>query len=618
MMFRGISIGQFGALFAALAGVLLLIYILRYRRKGRIVGSTLLWKKVIGTKRSIWSELFAFLLHLAILGLVAFALTDPAPAQSAIQRRYVAVVLDGSLSMGAVVDEENTRMDQAAEMAWTLLDSLDEVDRGMVVLAGPQARALTGFISDSGQIKKALEKIRPQGRTPRIKEAVDYVSNAFSFLKLGPDDSLHMLVLTDRPDQVSLPAMKNVNTKVIGVGKPEQNMGIVAFDVRKPFNLTGGHELLVRVVNYGDTKATARLIVFTPEATVGKEPLSLEPGEERTEHYYLPFGVQGKVTAILQDIEYKEGADSLIADNAAFAYISKQSKIRVLLVTKGNLFLKKALSLNPQVSLNIIAPGAYNHSKSYSAQMVIFDDFTPPKPPACNAVFIHPTGAPFALAKAVAEPSMTGWNDGHPMLRYIKLNDLTIEEANPLIINKGDVVLAEHYKNAMMLIRNVQGKKYVGIGFSLKKSDLPLRLAFPILFHNVIVWFAESDDIQRKTSHRIGQPLQLPVKGNPDTVDVTTPQKTKITLYPQSGFISFTPPNPGFYSYGEKENEGVFAVSLTDPEESDLSSAKTQPLPILDTKTGRARTEKYWPYLIILAFILVVLDFGLYNVGRLP
>ena len=618
MMFRGINFGQFGMLFAALAGALLLIYILRYRRRGRVVSSTILWKRVIGTKRSIWSEIFAFLLHLLILGLVAFALTDPAPAQSSIQRRYVAVVLDGSLSMGAIVDKDMTRMDQATEKAWLLLDSLDQVDRAMVVVAGHQVRALTGFTGDSDELKKSLEEIKPQGRAPKIKEAVDYASNAFSFLKLGQDDSLHLLVFTDRPDQVYLPAMKGVDAKVVGIGKPEQNMGIVTFDVRKPFNLTGGHELMVRVVNYGNTPANARLIVFTPEATVGKEPLALAPGEERTEHYYLPFGVQGKVTALLQNVQFESGADAMITDNAAFAYISKQSKIRVLLVTKGNIFLKKALSLNPQVSLNVIAPGSYNHSNSYSTQIVIFDDFTPPKPPACNAVYIHPTAAPFTVAATVKEPSMTGWNDGHPMLRYIKLNDLTIEEANPLVIRKGDVVLAEHYKNAMMLIRNVQNKKYVGIGFSLKKSDLPLRLAFPILFHNVILWFAESEDIERRTAHQIGEDLQLPVKGDPPSIEMTTPLKKKIILYPQSGFFSFSPPNPGFYSYGEKEEEKVFAVSLTDPAESDLSNARSDPLPNLVAREGRASTEKYWPYLILLAFILVVLDFGLYNVGRLP
>jgi hypothetical protein len=618
MMLRGISFGQFGLLLGGLAGALLLIYILRYRRRGRVVSTTILWRRVIGTRRSIWSEVIAFLVHFLILALVAFALTDPAPAESSIARRYVAVVIDGSLSMGAKAGEDQIRMDLAADKAWEILESLRPVDRAMVVSAGSQVRALTSFTDRQDVLKKALETIKPQGRAPRLAEGIEFSRNAFSLLSLASQDSLHLYVFTDRPDDFALPSLEGIDAKVVGIGQPVLNTGIISFDVRKPFNLTGGHELMVRVANFGSEESRARLIVYTPKATVGKEALQLSPGEEKTEHYYLPFGVQGKVTALLQEISYESGEDALVADNAAFAFIPDQSKQQVLLVTAGNLFLKKALSLNPQVALNTVTPSGYSHSRSYGYDAVIFDDFTPEAVPPANAIYIHPTGAPFTIANKVEKPSFTGWRDDHPVLRYIKLNELTIEEAHPLVLKKGDVALAEHMKDAMILAREQGGKKQIAIAFSLGKSDLPLRVAFPILFHNALVWFAESNDIEQRTSHQIGTTLQLPVKDESREVELTTPLKKTLRLVSNAGVASYTPPGPGFYTYFDGKEEKTLAVSLVDPEESDLRGARPDPAPPFDYVEGKARREKFWPLLILFAFAIIILDFWLYDNGKLP
>ena len=617
MNFRGLTFSQFGLLFGAMAAALLLIYVLRYRRRGRVISSTLIWKRVVGAKRSIWSEVLAYLLHLLMLGLIAFALTDPAPATSAIQRRYVAVVIDSSFSMGAAVGEK-TRMDLAAEEAWNMLASLRQVDRAMIVAAGTQVRALTGMTNNPDVLKAALEGIRPAGRAPRLAEAARYVQNAFALLDVNPGDGKHLFVFTDRPDTAALPLLEGIDAKVVGVGTPAQNTGIVAFDVRKPFNMTGGHELMVRVANFGDATSRSRLVVYTPDATVGKLALELAPGQQETRHYYLPFGVQGKVTALLQEVTYEVGADAMLADNAAFANVPRQQKSRVLLVTDRNLFLRKALSLNPQVALNQVPPDAYTHAMSYGYDTVLFDNYTPPKPPPTHAVYIHPTAAPFQVGDEVDKPALTGWMDEHQIVRYIKLNDLEIKRAHPIVVQKGDTVVAEHFKHAMIVVRRIGARKIVGIGFNLKESDLPLRVAFPVFFHNVISWFAETDDAEQRTTHRVGDPLRLPVLGDPASVELTDPRGRNITLTPRAGYATYVPESPGFYSYQNQDREKTLAVSLADAQESDLSGARSDPVPPFAAVVGKASTETFWPFLILLVFALVVIDFWLYNDGKLP
>ena len=619
MIFRGITMPQFWTLFGALAGVLLLVYLLRFGRRGRTISSNLLWRRVVKTKRSIWSEVISFLLHLLIIALVTFALTDPAPAENKVHRRYVAVVVDASISMGVRVSADKTRLDMAADEAWKMIESLNPVDRFLVVSAGEEVRALTAFTGHPEEAKAALESIKPLGRAPKIEDAIEYVRNAVSFLSLRPGDSVHLYLFTDRPDQTVLPNMDGIDGKVVGVGTPVENTGITAFDVRKPFNLTSGHELMVTAANYGQGHSTCELIVYTPKSTVGKEKLTLAPGQELTRYYFLPFGVQGKVTALLQDITYKNAEDELPTDDAAFAFIPPQKKINVLLVTKGNMFLRQALKLNPQVALHEIAPSQYSPGSSGGYTVVIFEDFTPPKPPFTNAIYIHPAqGGPFSIAKKVENPAMTGWNDGHPMLRYITLQDLTIEEASPIRPKKTDTVLAGYYEDALMVLRDVGPHKIMGVAFSLKKSDLPLRIAFPILFHNAIAFFAESEDAEQRTGFRMGEKVTLPVADSSETFTVRTPYDQTMTLYPSGGTVTFFPHRPGFYGYDRGDTERFVAVSLVDPEESDLSTARSDPVPPFESRQGETRRETFWYYFIMLAFALVVLDFWLYNNGKLP
>jgi hypothetical protein len=173
-------------------------------------------------------------------------------------------------------------------------------------------------------------------------------------------------------------------------------------------------------------------------------------------------------------------------------------------------------------------------------------------------------------------------------------------------------------EHAMILARQEGSRKLIGIAFSLSKSDLPLRVAFPILFHNAIVWFAESDDIEQRTSHQIGDTLQLPVKGDAQFLELTTPLKQEIRLYPSAGYASFTPSGPGFYTYFDGKNEKTIAVSLVDPEESDLRGARSDKAPPFAYVEGKAKREKFWPFLILLAFFIIVFDFWLYDNGKLP
>ena len=54
----------------------------------------------------------------------------------------------------------------------------------------------------------------------------------------------------------------------------------------------------------------------------------------------------------------------------------------------------------------------------------------------------------------------------------------------------GDGVVLARSPESPMLVALERGKlRLLFIAFDLMASDLPLRVAFPILFHNTIEWF---------------------------------------------------------------------------------------------------------------------------------
>ena len=79
----------------------------------------------------------------------------------------------------------------------------------------------------------------------------------------------------------------------------------------------------------------------------------------------------------------------------------------------------------------------------------------------------------------------------------------------------GDRVLASMLKQPLMVAREQSGRsgstrRSVAIGFDLRQSDLPLRVAFPVLLMNAVDWFAGDvdDDLG---SYRTGRTWRVPL-----------------------------------------------------------------------------------------------------------
>jgi len=618
MIPQGVAWATFFKLYGALAAVTALIFLLRFARRGRAVSSTLIWEKVMRTGRSLWRELLSFLVQLAILFFICLALVDLQPPPEKLHRRWVGLIFDASESMAAR-DGDASRLRRAQREGWRLISQLGPADRAMVVSASADAEALTPFTADHKELTQALARLQVNGARPKIAEAVTYLLSAFDYAEINAQDEKHLYVLTDRPDEVTAPSAPGVDFRVLGIGQSAANLAITSFDVRRTLNMTDMHEALVRVRNFSPSNVSAELALFTPEQRLGTETVALPPGGVFAKVIGLPFGTAGKVTAVLEKVRFTSGAkDALASDDVAFAFVPPSQRARVLLVTKSNPFLYNALALNPEVELTAVKPGEYQQGLSANADVAIFDNFTPPTLPACNAVYFHPgQGGPFTIKEEKAKPETTGWADGHPLLRHVRLDTLSIDSARILVPGPADVVLMGHFENALMLLRPVGGRFLLGVGFDLAKTDLPLYSAFPIFLHNIVHVFSHQETEDPITDYRLGELVEIHLSAPKTEVVLVDPLRRQINVPVRGALALFRPTVPGFYVYADAGISRAFAANLLDEDESNLTVAPTEAPPVLAGKTANKAAEGPRPWLILAALALIAVDMVLFFNGRI-
>ena len=623
MILQGLTLTQFWLIFGGIGFIYILIYLLRWRKQGRTVSSTLIWQRVMGRSRTIWQHLLSLLLALSVLFLMCAALAEPRFGDKRAPARRFAAIVDTSISMLAR-EQDGSRFELVKKETGRLIDKLGDNDRMMLVAAGTEVRALTGFTGDRIKLREALSKMEIAGSDPKLSQAIDYSASALKFADEQNKTELHLIVLTDNPSAAQKPEEKDIAFQSVGIGGSKPNLAITAFDARSAYNNAPGKELLVRVDNLSDFPASAELIVMDETHTYGRELLQIQPRGAFQKVALLPFGVSGKITALLRNQRFDTptgpASDALSIDDAAFLYLYPETPIRVLLVTRGNVFLHNALNLDPQIALSVLDPQAYSPAASGKYEVVVFDSLGLPQPSTRGALYFGiRSGGPFVAKDTIKEPSFVTWEDAHPILKYIHIQDMELQEATPIVAQQGDQILAAAFEGGMIVLREEGSQKLLGLAFDLIKSDLPMRPAFPILMHDAVVYLAGREESPQKAGYQVGENVPITVGTEATEIAVSREgSEAAFALPVREGIANFKPYLPGFYKVGSQSGTSVVAVSLLDKRESDLTVAAGSPMPSFSAGAGARHTDRIVPWLLLIAITLLTFDWVVFHAGRLP
>jgi Ca-activated chloride channel family protein len=574
MRLFGLTPTEFTLLFCTAAILAVIIYLLSFRKRTVMVAADPLWRKIVGKRRTPFRKLLALAIQLLVLFLLSLALGDPRilPGEAKLPVT-MALVVDVSAGMGAR-EQGGTRLDRALELSAGIADAMGPRDRMVLMAMDDSCRPLVPYTSDPDAIKNALAGLQLTTVSEEAQKAVNFAVSTLTGTGFADDAVGRIVLVSDRFHAVQVPP--GLELVQVAVGESTENLAVTAFDVRPRGGAARGSEVFLEVANYGQRSRKARLSIHTKKALLGEEVLDVPAAGTVTRSYFLQPLQDDRVMATLTAARGGGPADGFTLDDRAYALTPEQSARRVVLVTEGNLYLEKALSLNPSIDVKVISPAHFRPEALAGAQAVFFDGICPPAP--VHAVYFNPaqtSGCPFASDREVRFPALLPLRGDHPVTRGITLIDVQVQQACRLLPEPGDVELLSDEGGPLVIARERDSVRLLGVGFDVSKSDLPLRVAFPILLHNVLDWFLGEAAIGGFNESSVGDLVELPAWVDPRE-GIEEPTGNRIMPREVGDKLLLRPRVPGYYSAQQRKNQWVLPVNFYQEEESVLAGDRRE------------------------------------------
>lgn len=600
-----------------LVPVIVFFYLLKLKRRELVVSSTLLWRHLVKDvqanapfqklKRNL-----LLLLQLLIVCLAILALARPAYFARSLGGSNVVVILDGSASMQSR-DAQGTRFAAAKARALRMVGDMRDGDRMMLLLATSRTHRLTGFTTDRGELRRAVARAEARDTPTRLRDAVLLAASA-----AGEQPGSRIYVLSDG----AFPDLDAVDTRgaeleFVKFGTRPENQGIVALDVRRNFQEAGGYQLFAAVRNYSPVAKRRNLELYRDDALIDVRPLELPAANpetgfaEKAEIFKSLPETAGVLRARL------DAKDDLPADDEAYAQLAARRELRVLLVSDGDVYLEKALNLDARLQLSRTTPSAYTGQGDFD--VVIFENADPKEVGSGNHLYINCGGptAPVDVKGQLTNATLLDWERTHPVMRYVKLNQLRLPEALSATKKPWAVQLAEHEGGVAVAVGEKDGVKSAYVGFPLLRSDFPLRVAFPIFFNNLVQWLAARPGSGEGLQLLAGQTASIQLPAGVTEATVQTPSGEKYPVKPAGRMVYFSETEErGVYEVTGNRFRQQFAVNLLSRDESataprDKLQFGRQPVPAGTGATRAAR--EVWRWLLVLAVVVLGVEWWVYH-----
>ena len=670
------------------------LYILRLRRRREPVSTLMFWEELFRERQTTslfqrLKHLLSLLLQLLFLTLLVLSIARPQFAFITKSARQLVLIIDQSASMNAIEEDTDgrTRLEVAKESALRSVDGLRFMDEMTVISSHTRPIIHIPFTNHQKSLRAAIHAIQPTDISTNLEPAYD-LAYAIAQTKPNPEIVIFsdfqsvsealLAKLKSKPEQDTDTEAPDPEVKrhLIRIGTANDNVGITKFRVRKSLVNAFDYQTLLRVVNASEEEKKFNVELYFDENLFDVRPYTLAPGESKSEIFSNFAFEGGKLKAVL-DIQ-----DPLVSDNIAYATLPKRDLIPVLLVTAENPFLQKALAVDEQIQLTVLTPTEYetdvlpesaNSQGIKNYQVVIFDRYSPPSLGDGNYMFIYPPAvdaseterrgdlAPtWKIGAALETPIITDWERTHPILQHVHLENVQIGTAYQVTPPSTAQVLARSFESPVLFIDVKPDRKVVFAAINILESDLPLRIAFPVIIANTIQWFQQRSEIleyhlhtgevlkqQIESIDAISQPALKTETDSPEStpklVKITGPEDQTWELSVEGDALLFEQTQrAGFYelkiseaadatSEGEQpppevsdsteDNSGtVWAVNLADATESHIGAdPAVEDLTKESVAQSSAALLRYppWVYLVFLAVGLSVVEWFLYQRRRI-
>ncbi len=595
----------------------ILLYLLKQRRRRVEVSTLMFWDKILRDEQTVTSiarlkKLLSLLLQLIFIGLLAFALARPLLSGKLTGARRIVLLLDTSASM-LVQEGGETRFDLARHAAQGVIRGMSMGDTMTLVTFAAEPDIVQPFTDSKKDLHDALNKIQPTHSATDFKKAVKVIE------QLPPDErETHIYIVSDGAfEPVDVTAPPKTRFAWLPVGKETRNVGITAFHVRPLPYSAKDFQIHVELFNGTEKEQRLPLELRLNGHLLDAYEVAVPPGQAVSKTFRQFSAEGGELEAF---VDFK---DAFALDNHAYATLPKPNPIKVRLVTTENLFLEHVLSTDDGIELEKVTPD--NYTDTTDARVTIFSGWVPRTTPTGNSIFVGDWPADLGLKKSgeLSKQLFTEWQHDHPINRHLALQNVTIAKAVAVQSTPSFQKLAASFTDPLVLLNEDQQRKVLVFAFDTSNTDLPLRVAFPIMIANSIRYLASAETGESWANPQAGSLITtadlsryLP-KGKTNLHVIVAPDNEKISL---ENLGSIVPVNrAGFYRGEESETNTfpLFAASLGDANESRIKPSATLPLrakhPIAELKTGFRLGFEPWFFLVLVGVILSCTEWVLFH-----
>jgi Ca-activated chloride channel homolog len=606
------------ALFGIAVPLIILLWLLKRKRLDRVVSSTYLWEQVLKDPRANapWQRLrrnLLMILQVLAAALLTLALLRPYLTGDLGARAQVVLIVDISGSMQAR-SAAGTRLEEAVAKALDLVEGAGRQDRFTVIAAGPLPKVLVAGTAEKHEVRAALRSLRPSNGSANLPQALS-LAGSFS----GAEGFAAVLFT----DGAEVPAT-DFPLEVVRLGRPANNLAVERLTMQ-------GSLALARVVNHGPSSMPFVLELYGLEGSdavlLDVRSGTLEPGRSHEVIFKnVPARFRGFQARLAGQM------DELPADDVAYAAASGDHRTRVLLVSRGNTFLEKALSLRDGLQLVRATPAQYGPG---DFSLYIFDGWLPETLPAGAVWSINPPAGSLVagwLVSGEIVESVGAIRAGERLgnlLDHLTLEEIRVARVRSVTAPAWADTVIEATAGPLLLTGRPGNRPTAVLLFDLHDSNLPLRVAFPVLVNNLVNWLSPQQPVAPETLAGEAMPLMLdPVASE---VFVVTPGGRKVPVAPPIPAPPWTETEElGLYRLVQvkagKEEETVFAVNF--PREESAGSGREvagqrqeparQPAAQASGKSDvlRRTNREIWPWFAGFALAVMALEWWVYTRGR--
>jgi Ca-activated chloride channel family protein len=599
----------------SLGALIIFFYLLKLKRKRRVVPSVLLWRRALEEMeanapfRRLRRNLL-LLLQLVALAALVFALARPLVATRALASGSTVIIIDATASMSARDEDGTSRLERAKQIARDMVDGLSRDDRAAIVESSSRVTVRAPVTSDRAALRSAIDDVR---ETDAAGDLADALLLAEQIARAERDASVVIIsdgggapARTGPGAPADTPHGASAGVRFVRVGRRADNVGIVALNSRA---IRGGsrQEMFASIANFSDQGRDVGLELRIEGKLVDARTVGVA-ANDRSAVIFDSLPEAGG----LAELKLTAG-DDLAADNLAYSLLPDTRRLRVG-VAGENPFLLQALSVFPDVAARRLDPAAAAAADEFDC-IVSEGPLSPDIARAGRPLLaINPPDVA-GLWQAAGErerPEITSVDRSHPVNSYLSYADLHVESTTrreaapwlrPIVTSGGD---------ALVWAGEEQGRRVVMVGFDLARSDLPLKVEFPLLLANSITWLTGRDGVAAERTVRVGEPLTI--RGAAAEATVTTPEGEVRQVSARESVAVFADTHrAGLY---EVAGAQPFAASLLSEAESD-----TTPRDSVKTRAGevggQAETfeseREIWQWLALAALAVLAVEWWIYH-----